>query len=152
MAEQFKYVKGLKQVANKGRRKAHARTAISTAQMKAIIAQPDTDTLAGKMHHALLLTLAACGMRITEAVTLKRSQIRWAVNEEENTAGWVVDIAGKNKVEAEPRDLDNVVYSAIQVWLQARSDAGIESEYIFTGFDGRGDSRINDKPINRVSA
>lgn len=48
--------------------------------------------------------------------------------------------------------LDSVVYSAIQMWLQARSAAGVESEYIFTGFDGRGDSRINAQPINRVSA
>lgn len=152
LAEQFKYVKGLRQVANKDRRKAHARVAISTAQMKAIIAMPDTATLAGKMHRALLLTLAACGMRITEAVTLTRSQIHWAVNEEDNTAGWVVEIAGKNKADTEPRDLDAVVYSAIQVWLQARSAAGIESEFIFTGSDGRGDSRINDQQISRVSA
>lgn len=152
LAEQFRHVKGLKQVANKDRRSQHARTPITPAQMRAIVDQPDTSTLAGKMHRALLKTLAGCGMRITEAVTLKRSQIRWDVNDETGKAGWVADIAGKNKVEAQPRPLDSEAYSAIQTWLQARSAAGIESEYIFTGFDGRGDSRINAQPITRVSA
>ncbi len=152
LSEQFKHVKGLKQVANKDRRRQHARTPISPKQMREIVDQPDKATLAGKMHHALLKTLAGCGMRITEAVTLTRSQIRWDINDESGKAGWVADIAGKNKTEAQPRPLDSEAYSAIQTWLQARSAAGIESDYIFTGFDGRGDSRINDQPITRVSA
>lgn len=152
LAEQFKHVKGLKQVANKDRRKSNARTSITPAQMRLIVNQPNTDTLAGKMHHALLATLAGCGMRITEAVTLTTSAIRWEVNDDTGKAGWVADIAGKNKVQAEPRPLSTEAYNAIQAWLQARSAAGIESEYIFTGFDGRGDSRINGQPITRVSA
>lgn len=152
LAEQFKHVKGLKQQANKERRRQHARTPISPAQMRAIVDAPDRGTLAGKMHFALLKTLAGCGMRITEAITLTRSQVRWDVNEETGKAGWVVDIAGKNKADAEPRPLDSEAYSAVQGWLQARSAAGIESEYIFTGFDGRGESRINDRPIDRRSA
>lgn len=71
LAEQFKHVKGLKQVANKERRKAHARTAISKADMQRLIGAPDATTPAGMMHRALLLTLATCGMRISEAVSLK---------------------------------------------------------------------------------
>ena len=152
LSEQFRHVKGLKQAANKERRRASARTPISPAQMRAIVEQPDTDTLAGMMHHALLKTLAGCGMRITEAVTLKRSQIRWEPDGEDGKAGWVADIAGKNKSEATARPLDKGAVVAIEAWLQARSAAGIESEYIFTGFTGRGDSRIGDQPINRVSA
>lgn len=152
LAEQFKHVKGLKQAANKDRRRQHTRTPITPAQMRAIVDAPDISTLAGKMHHALLKTLAGCGMRISEAVTMTRSSIRWEVNEDTGKAGWVVDIAGKNKVDAEPRPLDSAAYSAIQEWLKARSAAGIESEYIFTGFDGRGASRINNFPISRRSA
>lgn len=152
LAEQFKHVKGLKQVANKERRRLHARTPISPAQMRDIVQKPNTATLAGKMHYALLATLAGCGMRVTEAVRLTSAAIHWEVNQETGKAGWVADIAGKNKVEAEPRPLSTEAYNAIQAWVQARSAAGVESDYIFTGFDGRGDSRINDRPINRVSA
>lgn len=149
LAEQFKQVKGLKQVANKERRREHARTPITAAQMRAICDQPNTLTLAGLMHRALLLTLAGCGMRISEAVTLKRAQLRWAVNDETGRAGWVADIAGKNKVEAEPRALSTEAYAAIQAWLNARP---VESDYVFTSFAGRGDRAPSAKPLSRVSA
>ena len=152
LAEQFKHIKGLKQVANKERRKANARTPISPEQMRQIVKQPNSRTLAGKMHAALLKSLAGCGMRISEAVMLRRADIRWEVNDDTGKAGWVADIAGKNKVEAQPRPLDSEAYKAIQTWLQARSAAGVESDYVFTSFAGRGDSRINDRPLNRVSA
>ena len=36
----------------------------------------------------------------------------WDVNEETARAGWVVLIAGKNKVEPEPRALGNEAYGA----------------------------------------
>lgn len=60
-------------------------------------------------------------------------------------------IAGKNKADAEPRNLDDVISSAIQVWLQA-GVLPAWTGYIFNGFDGCSDSRINAQQINRVSA
>ncbi|MCB0112424.1 MAG: tyrosine-type recombinase/integrase, partial [Caldilineaceae bacterium] len=76
-------------------------------------------------------------------------QIRWETDEETGKSGWVVDIAGKNKTDAEPRALSNEAYSAIQAWLRVRP---VDSEYIFTGFAGRGDRDPSTQPINRVSA
>ncbi|MEZ4614930.1 MAG: hypothetical protein R2867_05360 [Caldilineaceae bacterium] len=70
VADEFKHVKGLKQVANKDRRSRHARTPITSEQMRKLCDQPDTSTLAGKMNRALLLTLAGVGCRITEAVEM----------------------------------------------------------------------------------
>jgi integrase len=150
-AEAFKYVKSLSQVANKDRRKAHARTAITKTQMQAICDAPDRATLAGKMHHALLLTLGAGGMRITEAVTLQYGQIAWG-EDDEGRQGWMVYIAGKNKVEPTPRPFSAKAKAAIDAWLQARSAAGIDAPYIFTSFGGRGDRAPSDRPMNRVSA
>lgn len=150
-AEAFKYVKSLSQVANKDRKKAHARTAITRGDMRAIVDAPDRATLAGKMHHALLLTLATVGMRITEAVTLQVSQIVWG-EDDEGRQGWMVYIAGKNKVEPEPRALGIQAKRAIDEWLVARRAIGVESPYVFTSFGGRGDRDPSTLPINRVSA
>jgi integrase len=150
-AERFKHVKGLTQKANKDRRNPNARTKISRADMLAICNAPNTNTAAGKMHRALLLTLATAGIRISEAVTLRRSQIEWGQDEEGNF-GWMVYVAGKNQVEEKPRALGKQAKEAIDVWLATRQELGIESEYIFTGFGGRGDRGPSDKPINRISA
>ncbi len=151
-AQQFRHVKGLKLVANKDRKRATARTAITPAQMRAIVDQPDTSTLAGKMHRALLLTLAGSGLRITEAISLRSDQIRWDTNEDTGESGWVVDVAGKNKETEEPRALSTEAYQAVQAWLAARGAASVDSPYIYTSFGGRGDRNPSTKPIDRVSA
>ena len=146
----FKYVKSLAQVANKERRKEHARTAISRTGMLALCDAPDTTTLAGKMHHAFLLTLATTGMRVSECVGLTFAQIVWGEND--GKEGWTVLVAGKNKVEPEPRAIGAAAKTTIDAWLSARSAAGVESDYIFTGFGGRGDRDPSTQPIHRVSA
>jgi integrase/recombinase XerD len=147
-AEQFKHVKGLKISANKERKSAHVRTPISKAQMQAFINAPEVNTLAGKMHHALLLTLATAGMRISEAVALKVNDIQWD-EDEDGHQGWLVYVLGKNMDKPEPRALGKRAKQAIDQWLVARP---IDSEYVFTGFAGRGDSRATDKPITRMAA
>jgi hypothetical protein len=55
------YVGGLQH--NNEQSRACARTRISRADMQRICDAPDTDTLAGRMHRALLLTLATTGLR-----------------------------------------------------------------------------------------
>lgn len=150
VAEQFKHVKGIKQAANKERRKAHSRTAISKADMNRIIDAPDTSTPAGMMHRALLLTLATCGMRISEAVSLRVSDIQYETNE--NGAGWVAYVLGKNMEKPEARPLGKQAKQAIDAWLQVRAGLGVVSEFIFTGFGGRGSRDPSAHPINRVSA
>ena len=56
-------------------------------------------------------------------------------------------IAGKNKVEPEPRALGKAARAAIADWLNARRAAGIESPYVFTGFGGRGDRNPSTHPF-----
>lgn len=150
LAEQFKHIKGLKLVANKDRRKAHARTAISRADMQRIIDAPDTATPAGMMHRALFLTLATCGMRISEALSLKVADIQW--DTDSDGVGWVAYVLGKNMEKPEPRPLGKQAKKAIDEWLNTRTGLGIQSEYVFTGFGGRGSRQPSAKPINRVSA
>ncbi len=58
-ADAFKAVKGLRQSANKDRRRAHARTPITPEDMDAICNAPDTTTAAGMMHRACTLHCAA---------------------------------------------------------------------------------------------
>ena len=103
------------------------------------------------MHHALLMTLAGSGLRVSEVVTLTSAQI--AFSEGENgLQGWTVSVAGKNKVDATPRALSPAAKTAIDAWVSARSAAGVESDYIFTGFTGRGSRGLRSTPIATVSA
>lgn len=150
IADDFKHVKGLRAVANKERSNPNARTCISRPDMQRIIDAPDKSTLAGKMHHAMLVTLAYVGVRVSEAATMKISDIAWHVNED-GVSGWVVNVAGKNKIDATPRPLAPQAKIAIDAWLAARSALGVESEFIFTSFAGRG-NRATNRPISRVSA
>lgn len=150
LAEQFKHVKGLKIAANKDRRNAHSRTAISKADMNRLIDAPDTSTPAGMMHRAFLLTLATCGMRVSEAVGLRVSDIQYETNED--GAGWVAYVMGKNMDKPEARPLGKQAKQAIDQWLTARAGLGVNSEFVFTGFGGRGSRNPSAQPISRVSA
>lgn len=150
-AEAFRHVKGLKASANKERRNAHARTRISRTEMRSILDAPNTTTAAGKMHHALLLTLATSGLRISEAVTLRQDQFEWGTDDD-GKQGWMVHVAGKGQADAKPRAIGKEAKLAIDEWLAARSALGVESSYIFTGFTGRGDRAPSTKPITRQSA
>jgi integrase len=150
-AEAFRHVKGLKASANKERRNAHARTRISREQMRVIVDAPNKKTAAGKMHHALMLTLATAGLRISEAVTLQQSQLEWGTDDD-GRQGWMVHVAGKGQAEVKPRAIGKEAKAAIDEWLAARKEMGVESPYIFTGFAGRGDRNPSDKPITRQSA
>lgn len=150
----FKSVRGLTVKANRERRNQHTRTRITKQDMQRIIDAPDTATPAGLMHRALLLTLATGGMRISEAVAIKLSQIEWMELTDDNgvnSMGWVVSIAGKNQVDEKPRALGLKAKVAIDAWLKARHALGIESEYIFTGFGGRGSRNPSSAPISRMS-
>ena len=149
-AEQFKAVKGLKVSANRGRKNSHSRTAISKADMNRLIDAPDQTTPAGTMHRALLLTLATCGMRASEAVSLKISDIQWETND--SGAGWVAYVLGKNMDKPEARPLAKQAKAAVDQWLAIRAGLGVVSEYVFTGFGGRGSRQPSAQPINRVSA
>lgn len=146
-AQQFRAVRGLTVKANKGRVKQHARTAISKQDMQRLIDAPNGATLAGQMHRALLLTLATCGMRISEAVALRVSDITFGTDDDGNS-GWSVMVLGKNMDKPEPRALGKAAKLAIDAWLAVRP---VQSEYIFTGFAGRGD-RATDQPITRQAA
>lgn len=151
VSEQFKAVKGITQKANKERRKANARTKITKEQMQAIVEQPDRDTPAGMMHYALLMTLRYSGLRISEAVQLKRSDIEYVTNDE-GKKGWCVKVMGKNMTEPQQREIGPFAYDAIQQWLTTRDKLGVSSEWVFTGFTGRGSRGAKDTPITRQSA
>lgn len=150
LAGQFKHVKGLKQKANKDRRRAHSRTAISKQDMNRIVDAPNAATPAGAMHRALLLTLATCGMRISEAVNLRVTDIQFQTSDDKS--GWVAFVLGKNMTEPEARPLGKGAKQAIDEWLAVRDGLGVTSEFVFTGFSGRGSRNPSAKPINRGSA
>ena len=151
VASAFEQVQGVKVKALKERQKAHGRTLISPDQMRAICTAPDATTLAGKMHRALLATLAGSGCRISEVVSLTPEQIEYGTDDNGHP-GYFLWVRGKNETEAGKRPLSAEAHTLIQQWLTARSAAGVHSAHIFTGFTGRGSRGPRLTPICTVSA
>lgn len=152
----FEAVRSLKATIQKERTsKGKAqRVALSQDNVKVIIDQCNTNKATGLMHKALLTSFATCGMRASEMCQLRQDQIIWDVDSETGKGGWmIVCSGGKNKTE-DDQELIALAPSAkvaIDEWLTARSERGIDSEFVFTGSAGRGD-RLTDKAISRQSA
>lgn len=150
-AEAFKVVRGLKQKANKERKRENNRTPITRDQMDDICNAPNVKTGAGLMHRAFLLTMRGTGARITDVVTMKVDDIAPYTNDS-GVSGWAVKFQGKNETEPVFVEISATAKQAIDRWLKWRDLAGVQSEYVFTGFTGRGDRSPSGKPISRVSA
>lgn len=148
-AQRFHAVSGVKISAMKDKLKANARTKISKEDMRRLCDAPSSDTIGGKMHTALLHVLASSGARISEVCTLKLTQIEHHKRKGKN--GYMIVISGKTDVGTREAPLTLEAYEAIQAWITARALAGVTSEYIFTGFGGRGD-RLRTEHISTVAA
>lgn len=135
-AQQFDSVRGVKVAAMKDKLKDHARTKIQPEDMRRLCDAPDATKLVGKLHRALLLTMASSGARISEIVTLKPMQIE--KRQQGKKTGFVILVSGKTDTGTREAPLSAEAYTAIQTWLKARASAGVASEWIFTGFSGRG--------------
>lgn len=146
IADAFALVKGVKVKAMKDRTKAHARTRIAPADMRRICEAPNADTLTGIRDHALLLTLASSGCRVSEVVTLTTSQIHG------KDKGWLLKVNGKNQEESRDAPLSVEAHDAIQTWMVERTKAtGAWQPVIFTGFQGRSQRPLS-TPLDPASA
>jgi len=137
----FERVEGVKISALKERTKTTARTRVSPPQMRELTEAPGTDTLVGLRDTALMHTLASSGLRVSELASLRQDQVV------KQGKGYLLKVLGKNDVEYRDAHLSPRAYDAIMAWLEARP---VESLYIFTSFEGRGESRVTDKPMSEV--
>ena len=147
----FQDVAGVKVKALKARQKAHARTLITPEDMRRICTAPNANTLPGRMHRALLATLASSGCRISEVVSLTPAQIHFG-QDESSREGFYIEVMGKNQTEPRRAPISPEAHRLIEQWLAARSAAGVSSEYIFTGFGGRGGRQPRVNSIHPTSA
>ncbi len=150
VAQAFDSVRGVKVGAMKEKLKDHARTKIQPADMRRLCDAPGVATLVGKMHTALLLTMASSGARISEVVTLKLTQIEKRTQGKK--AGYVMLVSGKTDTGTREAPLSVEAYEAIQTWVSKRASAGVSSEYIFTGFSGRGGRGLRSEHITTEAA
>lgn len=148
LAAEFASVAGIRPKTMDSRRNPHARVLLTPTQMRAICDTPDSNTLAGIMHRAFLSTLAGSGLRVSEAVHLTLAQLDDGTDPNQAT-GFVVLVKSKKSDQHEPRPLSQEAYQRIQLWLSVRP---VASDYIFTGFSGRGDRGPLTTPIRPVSA
>lgn len=138
MAAAFDQVAGVKVAAMKDRIKTNARVRIEPTEMRTVCETPAADALIGLRDTALLATLASSGLRVSELAELTSAQIK------RKKGGYILLIRGKNDVEFRDAHLSKEAYDHIQRWLATRP---INSSYIFTAFDGRGE-RLTDRPLS----
>lgn len=146
LAESFTYIDGVKPVALKDRLRIRNRVRIDPETIRTIIESFDSVTLTGLRNRALFTTLASSGLRINELVTLKREQIV------PRGKGYLVIIhaeQGKNLLEDREANISIEAVEAIDAWLAARP---VQSDFIFTSFAVRGDSKPLAKHISSVGA
>lgn len=141
----FAGVAGVKPRALKDRLRANARTRIEPADMRQLCDAPDSTTLKGKRDRALLATLASSGIRVSELVGLKTTDVV------RRGGGYFVSVLGKTDVEPREAPLSVEAHRLISAWLKTRS---VVSDYIFTSFGGRGrdGARALVKPLSVAAA
>lgn len=141
LAEAFKRVRGVKPGAMKDRTKPRNRVRIEPETMRELIVSIDTSTLIGLRNYAIFATLASTGLRIKELSQLKKEQIV------KRSDGYLLHLyaeRGKNQIEDRFAYISVEAVDAIGAWLRMRT---VESDYIFTAFEGRGAVRQLAKPI-----
>jgi integrase len=62
--------------------------------------------------------------------------------------GYQVQIIGKNDIEYRNAPLKPEAYQAIQTWLK---DRPVDSDFVFTSFEGRGEDRLSERAMNTAS-
>lgn len=140
-ASAFGQIAGVKTAALKDRIKSNARVRIEPREMRDICQTPEADRLIGLRDIALLATLAGSGLRVAELATLTREQIS------PRGESFVIQVRGKNDVAFRDAPLSKEAYQHIAAWLAARP---VQSQYIFTAFDGRG-KRLSPRPLSSVA-
>lgn len=141
VAAAFSEVAGVKAAALKERIKENARVRIEPVAMRAVCDAPEGARLIGLRDAALLSTLASSGLRVSEVAGLRTQQVR------SKGAGFVVLVRGKNDVDFREAPLSREAHGHITTWLAERP---VQSEYIFTAFDGRGE-RVTGRPLSSVA-
>jgi len=131
IALQFSLVPGVKVRALRERLKRHARTRIEPEEMRQICEAPDRQRLVGKMHAALLSTLASSALRADELVRLTTQQIH------QRGPGYYLLVVGKTDTLEREAHLSVEAYARIQEWLDARAAYGLSSSFLFTSFTTR---------------
>lgn len=140
-AESFTGVRGVKMNAMKERKKPHARTRITSEEMRILTSAPSADTLLGLRDRALLHTLASSGVRVSEAATLTVHQVG------KEGEDYYLSVCGKNDTEYRRTLLSREAHEAIEEWLDARATA---CPYIFTGFTNH-TLKSREKPMTPVA-
>lgn len=141
VAAAFDTVTGVKAAALKERIKENARVRIEPVAMRTVCDAPSAERLIGLRDAALLSTLASSGLRVSEVAGLKQAQVR------AKSGGYVLLVRGKNDVEYREAPLSREAQTHITTWLAERP---LQSEYIFTAFDGRGE-RVTARPMSAVA-
>lgn len=139
---EFTFIRSVKERSMKGRLRQNNRTKITPENMRRLCNSPDKYSLLGIRDNALLLTMASSGARITEVITLTVDHIG------AEDGKYHIMVNGKIDVNWRRAPLSKEAYDAIMKWLEVR---GVDSEYVFTAFSGRGSTRVTPRGMTTVS-
>jgi integrase/recombinase XerD len=116
------------------RRHGHLPEVLSAAQVRALLAQPDASTALGQRDRALLETLYASGVRVSELVNLPLAAL--------NRARGMMRVLGKGGRERLV-PLGEAALEALELWLgQGRAQLNPTVDKVFVSHTGRALSRV----------
>lgn len=144
-SEAFQRVRGVKVGAMKDRLRVSNRVRIEPETMRMLIDSIDRSTPVGLRNAALLTTLASSGLRIRELSRLKQEQV---IKKGGKYLLHMYAQEGKNQDEDREAHISIEAVEAIRQWLAIRA---IQSPYIFTSFEGKGNRPLT-KPITPQGA
>lgn len=139
---EFLFIRSVKERSMKSRLKLNNRTRIVPDDMRRLCNAPDKISLLGIRDRALLLTLASSGARITEVITLTRDHVGC------DSGSCYIMVNGKIDTVWRRAPLSKEAYEVMSRWLVLR---GVDSEYVFTAFAGRGSTRATTRRMTSVS-
>lgn len=141
-------VEPIKRNALMKRRRSDFRVRIEPEQMRSMIELPPIElgNPQGARDRALLLVFATSGMRISEVIAVKVSDLRAS-----DSFYMVQNVVGKGQGDARIAPLSREAYLAIQDWLHVRP---VHSDWLFTsmGWTSTGDLLYSEEHISRYSA
>lgn len=141
-------VEPIKRNALMKRRRTGFRVRIEPEQMRTMVELPPIElgNPQGARDRALLLVFATSGMRISEVIAIKVSDLRQSKN-----GCMVQNVVGKGQGDARTTPLSQEAYLAIQDWLHVRP---VHSDWLFTSMSwgSTGNVLYSTEHITRFSA
>jgi integrase/recombinase XerD len=112
---------------------------LAPEEVKALLAACGGDSLSAVRDHALYAVMWRAGLRVGEALRIRPCDVSFA-------DGSIRVLHTKTR-EARTVGIDDAALAAVSVWMDARSAAGIEGEFLFCRLHGQAGEKMSERYV-----